>query len=218
MEVIDDVACVALRARSSSFPDPAPEPTALSSSGVIATAHAPPIPESTVVAALLQASVPPSPMHLRPHPSPQRLQAAEHAAAAAAFQENLANTRADTSRDRMQQAESQLQLRVQELGSVREALAEVQAAAAAVTSDRDALRQALSNQDKAMQAMKAYVGSIAAAPAPAAPAPPPAMEHPVDASGGRGGSSQQVLEALEAQLKAAKQARAARCLMRSRFF
>ena len=73
----------------------------------------------------------------------------------------------------MQQAESQLQLRVQELDSVRESLAEAQAAAAAVTSDRDALRQALSNQDKAMQAMKAYVGSMAAAPAPAPPPRPP---------------------------------------------
>lgn len=107
----------------------------------------------------------------------------------------------------MQQAESQLQLRVQELESVREALADVQAAAAALTNDRDALRQALSNQDKAMQAMKAYVGSIAAAPAPAAPPPTPPIEHLVDASGGRGGGSQ-VLEALETQLKAAKQARA----------
>jgi hypothetical protein len=115
----------------------------------------------------------------------------------------------------MQQAESQLQLRVQELDSVREALAEAQAAAAAVTSDRDALRQALSNQDKAMQAMKAYIGSIAAASAPAAPPPPSAIEQPVDASGGRGGGSQKVLEALEAQLKAAKQARGVHSLMRS---
>ena len=112
----------------------------------------------------------------------------------------------------MQQAESQLQLRVQELESVREALADVQAAAAALTNDRDALRQALSNQDKAMQAMKAYVGSIAAAPAPAAPPPTPPIEHPVDASGGRGGGSQ-VLEALETQLKAAKQARASTLLV-----
>jgi hypothetical protein len=69
-----------------------------------------------------------------------------------------------------------------------------------------------------MQAMKAYVGSIAAAPAHAAPAPPPALEHPIDASGGRGGSSQQVLEALEAQLKAAKQVRGTCCWMRSRCF
>ena len=105
----------------------------------------------------------------------------------------------------MLQAESQLQLRLQELESVRETLAEVQAAVEAVTSDRDALRQALSNQDKAMQAMKAYIGSIAAAPAPA-PAPPPSVaEHAVDSSAARGGISQQVLEALEAQLKAAKQ-------------
>ena len=104
----------------------------------------------------------------------------------------------------MQQAESQLQLRVQELDSVRESLAEAQAAAAAVTSDRDALRQALSNQDKAMQAMKAYIGSIAAAPAPAPPPPPPVIEHAADVGGGGRG---QVFEALEAQLKAAKQAR-----------
>ena len=74
--------------------------------------------------------------------------------------------------DRMQQAESQLQLRVQELESLRESLAEVQAAAAAVTSDRDALRQALSNQDKAMHAMKAYIGTIAATAATAAPSHP----------------------------------------------
>ena len=146
--------------------------------------------------------MPPKP---HPHPIPQRLQAAEHAASAAAFQENLAHARAEASSDRMLQAESQLQLRLQELESVRETLAEVQAAVEAVTSDRDALRQALSNQDKAMQAMKAYIGSIAAAPAPA-PAPPPSVaEHAVDSSAARGGISQQVLEALEAQLKAAKQ-------------
>ena len=54
-----------------------------------------------------------------------------------------------------------------------------------------------------MQAMKTYFGSIAAAPAPAAPPPTPPIEHPVDASGGRGGGSQ-VLVALETQLKAAK--------------
>jgi hypothetical protein len=113
----------------------------------------------------------------------------------------------------MLQAESQLQLRVQELESVRDALAEVQATVAAVTSDRDALRQALSNQDKAMQAMKAYIGTIAAAPstATAAVPPPSAAEQSADSTVARGGISQQVLEALEAQLKAAKQVRVVVC-------
>jgi hypothetical protein len=107
----------------------------------------------------------------------------------------------------MLQAESQLQLRVQELGSARDALKEAQAALAAVISDRDELRQALSNQDKAMQAMKAYIGTIATAPAPAPAAalPPSAAEHTADSSVAKAGISQQVLEALEAQLKAAKQ-------------
>jgi DNA repair exonuclease SbcCD ATPase subunit len=144
--------------------------------------------------------------HLRLY-SFQRLQAAEHAAAAAAFRENLANARAEAARDRMQQAESQLQLRVQELESVRESLAELQSSAEVVANDRDALRQALSSQDKAMQAMKAYIGSIAAAPAPAPPVPAPVEDHAADAGVSHKGGSQQVLEALEAQLKAAKQAR-----------
>ena len=213
LAAIDDVSCHALRAHltAAPAPAPAPAPVPLADSSAVASAPPPPVPENTVVTALLQVSVA-APLHDASNPPPrsprQRLQAAERAAAAAAFQENLAVARADTSRDRMQQAESQLQLRVQELESLRESLAEVQAAAAAVTSDRDALRQALSNQDKAMHAMKAYIGTIAATAATAAPsppAPPPAVEQHVDPSAGRG--NQQVLEALEAQLKAAKQAR-----------
>ncbi len=58
VEAIDDIACIALRARSSPLPDPASESAVLPSVGVITTSHSPPIPESTVVAALLQASGP----------------------------------------------------------------------------------------------------------------------------------------------------------------
>ncbi len=56
VDAIDDVSCVALRARPSSAPELVPAPAACSSSGAIVPVNSPPVSESTFVNALLQVS------------------------------------------------------------------------------------------------------------------------------------------------------------------
>jgi hypothetical protein len=56
VDAIDDVSCVALRARPSSAAELVPAPAACSSSGAIVPVDSPPVSESTVVNALLQVS------------------------------------------------------------------------------------------------------------------------------------------------------------------